>query len=439
MLIDVQDKSGTYNFSKLDNILDFLVANGLKPHIELGTKPRRLYRNVQSAIVEEQVSEPFHGAGEWTGFVRVLMKHLLRRYRRVELNTWRMELWFSEARLGDEAAMRRYFELFNATHTIVKQFADRMEVGGCGMRPDYIDVENYGRHFLAEWKKQPCQPDFISFTYYAYERGEVRDDRYSKRLTDNDGLSHEIKGVREALEQTGFDTERIYVTEWNLTISDRNAMNDSCFKGAYILKNMIDNYGEADLFSYFTGSDLISEHYDSSGLLNGGTGLLSKDGVMKPAAYAFKFLGWLFPYYLGKGKHYLLTTDGHDAYGIVCHNQKALNYNYYLSREDDIQKEHLWRYFENQDTLRLTLRVTGVSGGRYQVKTRQINEQTGDTLGVWREMGYETELTRNDIAYLQRASGPKLTIQTIEANGNELALPMELLPNEIRFIRIRKL
>ena len=32
------------------------------------------------------------------------------------------------------------------------------------------------------------------------------------------------------------ETYPVYVTEWNLTISDRNYINDTCFKGAYVVK-----------------------------------------------------------------------------------------------------------------------------------------------------------------------------------------------------------
>ena len=75
----------------------------------------------------------------------------------------------------------------------------------------------------------------------------------------------------------------------NLTISDRNLINDSCFKGAYILKNYIDLIDRVEGMSYFVGSDRVSEYYDTEELLFGGTGLLTKDGIQKPAMFAFHF------------------------------------------------------------------------------------------------------------------------------------------------------
>ena len=54
-------------------------------------------------------------------------------------------------------------------------------------------------------------------------------------------------------------------------------------------------------------------------------------------------------------------------------------------------------------------------------------------------MGYETELSRNDIAYLCRICGPRMTIQNVEVTEGKLQIQMDLEPNEIRFVWIRKL
>lgn len=83
----------------------------------------------------------------------------------------------------------------------------------------------------------------------------------------------------------------------------------------------------------FQGSDRTSEYYDSHDMLYGGTGIITKDGILKPAGFAFDFLNRLLPYYIGKEENCILTTDGHGSYGILCHNAKKLNYNYYLSAE----------------------------------------------------------------------------------------------------------
>jgi len=429
----------SYNFSKLDAILDFLVEHGLKPHIELGQKPKRLFRTLQNAFYSEALDAAFPDPQHWACFLRQLMGHLQRRYHRSELDSWRIELWFSEALWEDPAAEAQYFRLFDITYDTIRQYSDHMEVGGCGLRMFYLDASDRISTFLHHWSNQFCRPDFISQLHFDYEEGIIRSEQYTRRSTDPGQLRQELHSIRQALQDCGMTDTKLYVTEWNLTLSDRNYINDSSFKGAYILRNMLEHYDLADALAYNTGSDRSSEHFDSTGFLHGGAGLLTKDGIVKPAGFAYIFLRWLYPHHISHSEQYLLTTDQHEAYSFVCHNQKELNHQYYLTEEDSIRREHIRSYFKDTDPLQFSLTLTGLTNGPYQIKSYQVNEQSGDTLAAWSDMGYETELSRNDITYLRRICGPRMTIQTVEVAGGKLQIQMDLEPNEIRFVRIRKL
>lgn len=436
MLIDLDILDGSYNFTRLDSILDFLLQYGLKPHIELGMKPVRFMRNVQT-LFQEEGDTGYAEPEKWERVLHALMRHLVHRYGRSELDSWRMEVWFHESRWEQENAVNEYYELFGRTSRIVKHYSDQMEVGGCGLRLDFR--ESWRAAFLEGWGAQDVKPDFLSICYFSYERGEIEKDRYAKRSTDNECMKHRILYEKGLIEQTGLRDVKLYITEWNLTASARSFINDTCFKGAYVIKNILDIYGEVADMAFFLGSDRISEYYDSNRLLHGGTGVMSKDGILKPTGFAFEFLKRLYPYYIGRGENYLISTDQHDSYGIICHNQRKLGYNYYFTKEDEIEKEHLWKYFEDRNGLELCLTLTDVTDGVYQVKTYRINEQNGSALNIWQEMDYEKELSRNDIKYFRRVCEPKLTIQKCESREGVLSLQVQMQPNEIAFVRIRLL
>ena len=437
MLLNVYGREECHNFSRLDSILDFLLQNGLKPHIELGMKPKRVMSSVQNVIVQGAGQDGIPSLERWRDTLHRLMKHLLHRYGSSEVKAWRMELWFVEELMNQGGNLQQYFELFDATAEIIHQYSRELLVGGCGFRVDMW--EQGGIEMMSLWRKRPIQPDFLSFLYYGYERGEVAQDMYSKRITDNEGVLHWVQDMKNALEEIGYGGMPVYCTEWNLTISDRNYINDTCFKGAYIVKNYIDAYGKIDNMAYFLGSDRISEYYDSSDMLFGGMGILSRDGVMKPAAFAFDFLNRQFPYFVGKGENYMITTDAMGVYGIVCHNQKKLNYNYYLSREDQVDRGNIWKYFEDRTVLEQEILLTNVEPGVYQMKTYRINEKNGSVLELWADMDFEKEITRNDIRYFRKICEPKLTIHKQEAQNGALKIKIRMEPNEIAFIRIRRM
>jgi len=187
---------------------------------------------------------------------------------------------------------------------------------------------------VIEWKEQSIQPDFLSFYLFPYVLIKEKGDKYSKRSTDKNYVENQTKIIKETLKEIKWDVKELYVTEWNNTISNRNYTNDSCYKGSYIMKNIIDNIGEADILGYWIGSDLFSQFYDSHVLLNGGAGLISKNGIKKPACYAIEFMNRMGSSIIDKGENYIITANNHNGYYIACHNYKHFNYYYYLKPED---------------------------------------------------------------------------------------------------------
>ena len=49
---------------------------------------------------------------------------------------------------------------------------------------------------------------------------------------DEDYVADQVKKIKEILTKEKFIHKEIYITEWNGTLSDRNYVNDSCYKGA---------------------------------------------------------------------------------------------------------------------------------------------------------------------------------------------------------------
>jgi beta-xylosidase/AraC-like DNA-binding protein len=438
LYVDVTDQSGNYNFSKLDALFDFLLELGIRPHVELGNKPHRLQKNIQETLAYESPEQLYPTLEQWNRLMNSFMRHLISRYGRDEIDVWRMELWFPEDRWDMEDSVSEYIEFFESTYKIIRRYSSALSFGGSGIRMSFkgnMPVD----HFLAQWALREIKPDFISALFYSYEMDEVGSETYVKRNPDNDACRNMAIRLQEMLRTANMEIPHTIVTEWNLSVSDRNAINDSTYKGAYIIKNILDMYGEAEEVAYFHISDLTAEHYDTSSLLFGGNGLITKDNIFKPSGFAFDFLNRLYPYYVGKGENYLITTNRTDAYGIICHNQKKLNYNYYYAKEDEISREHIWRYFSDQQPLDLNLSLCDVEDGLYKVKIYRVNRTSGVVLALWEEMNFETDLSRDDIKYFRKACEPNLSIFRTETAGGKLKLHLNLMANEIMFVHIRRI
>ncbi|MGI5932281.1 MAG: GH39 family glycosyl hydrolase [Eubacterium sp.] len=444
MLFDVNQPDENYNFSRLDTVLDFLVTTGLKPFIELWPKPRRVQRNVKAPLVFEPVQLP-ENQETWGAVLEAFMRHILQRYKHEEVAGWRFELWMDDLMMVDRKEVDVHLQAFRQTYRIIKSYSPESEVGGFGLH-GYIQaadakssfVQKFYRRHLEYAARDQVVPDFISVYCYMYDTVLTENGFMSRRATDPRFLIHAMDNVKRDLKAAGLDGCKLYITEWNLTVSDRNYINDTCYKGAFILKNYLYAYAQVDEMAYFIGSDRVAEYYDTDRLLFGGSGLIARDGILKPAAYAFEFLNRQYRYYIAQGEHYMVTTDGRGNYGVLCHNCKELNYNYYYIEEDEIEKEHIRKYFEDTDPLLLQITLTGIEDGSYQLKANRVNEENGSILGLWSQMDFEQELTRNDIKYFRRVCEPNLTISNVESTHGEALLELTLEPNEIAFVRLLK-
>ncbi len=424
-----------YNFSQIDSVLDFVLELGMKPHIELGIKPRMIHYKPGEADVRSQITMSDYSIQEWERLMKAFMRHLSHHYGQDILDDWRMELWFDESWRQEESSEEKYLRFFQAAYTAVKSCNEKIQLGGYGIRMD----AGFDRRlaFLKKWNRSECRPDFLSVMFYAYERREDGIDRYAKRNTDDKALLHSLVKEKALIADSGMWDLPLIVSEWNLTPSVRNFINDTTFKAAYIIKNTIDMYGKVDIAAYCAGSDRQHSSFDTPDILFGGTGLLTRDAVMKPAAFAYDFLKRLYPYYIGREENYLITTDRHDNYSIVCHNQQVLNYNYYLTAENEMERDAMWKYYEGRTKLLLNIKLEGVTEGTYRVKEYRINENSGSVLKTWADLDYESELSRNDLKYFRRVCEPNMTIRTVASSDGDLVIEDELQPNEITLLHIR--
>lgn len=440
MLMGKDETIGLYHFNMLDNILDFLVKNGLKPFFDMEEKAKRVNKTDHDFLLYEEKDKTVDSIQAWEEFIRQLIVHLVRRYGVKEVNTWKMEIIFDGYCLKGIPPIESFFQIFKCTYSIIKKHAPHMEIGGCGFFPDYLRrLEEKGINFWEEWIRRAPLPDFISFMVFAYEADPEGKERFGKKSEDPDYLKHSIHKMRTNLARHGLSGQKIYITEWNLTVSDRNKLNDHCFHGAYIMKNIIAVLGEADLLCYFIGTDLYTEYYDTLWLMHGGQGLLTRDGITKPSGFAFRFLKAIKPYWIDKTDHCLLTTDRGNQYSLVCHNMKNLNYLYYLQSEEDLDQEKLWKNFEDWNPLTLKLCIKDVENGTYQMTIQRINENSGSIQDIWGDLEYMQDLSDREIEYLHRATIPRMILRKFCVEDQCIQIELRMRPNEIAYISLEKM
>ena len=112
-----------YNFSYVDQIYDGLLANGVRPFVELSFMPNKLAASsmLHPFWYRPDISPPKDWT-HWDGLITAFVEHLIGRYGAAEVEKWYFEVW-NEPNLdfwGGEPKQSTYWDLYDHTALAIK-------------------------------------------------------------------------------------------------------------------------------------------------------------------------------------------------------------------------------------------------------------------------------------------------------------------------------
>lgn len=431
MRIQERPDEEKYNFHRLDMVIDFLLDTGMKPFFNLGSRPKRIFQTVFRAVDIIEESEMVRSLEEYGALLRQFLRHIIDRYSAEEVQTWKFEIWNNENQVWKNGKIS-FFKYFSYLYGIIKSELPEIQTGGFG-----LPIDQY-QDMLCRWKKESCQLDFLTFYCFPYRRYMENDKIVTRYCTQDQFLLQSVRELKSFLKKEGYRELPVYFTEWNSTISSRSYANDSCWKGAYIIKNVTEILGMVDGIGYWILSDFYADSADCRGILNGGPGLLTREGYAKPACYAFNFLGRLGREQILRGKNYLISRSGKNRYEMICHNYIKFDYQYYLKEEYEIPPEQLRGYYGSEEKAVLCFQLQGIDNGNYTLRMHRVNEHSGSILDEWICLDCEEELSRDEVRYIKQKSGPSLYKKKYAVSQNMLEFDVQMDPQEVCMIQIEK-
>jgi len=429
----IENKENEYNFYKIDKILDFIIDAGMKPFIDLMPKAKKISRNPQEDVSLETEFIKYRTLEEWKRLIHKFIVHCINKYGREEVEKWYFEISRNEnisANIFGENENVIYFKIFEVIYNKIKEMLPNSKIGG----PGGNFTKSSALEFFRDWKEFKAKPDFISIFIYPYTMLIKSGAKGAQSSSEKNYLLNKLKSLEKNIKDFGYSADEIIISEWNSTVSNRNYTNDSCSKAAYIIKNVIDSIGKVDKLGYWMASDISGEYLDTDLLLQGGTGLISKNGMKKPSFYAFYFLEKLSENMVQKGDNYIMTKNSNNSFTIICHNYKHFNNSYLLNTEENISLDELENIYENENELNVSFSISNISSGRYRVKSFILNEEHGSVLNQWIKLNADNHLRPDEISYLKGMSIPKLEIDYVDTYGDALNYSLKLLPHEVRLI-----
>ncbi len=446
-----EDGSPWFNFAYADLLFDFILEIGLIPYVELGYMPSKLARTHHAVFDNPAICISMYNDEEkWQALVQACISHWIDKYSLNNVRKWRFTIFsmnytklsFTDAMLTHE----NYCEIFETTYRTLKMIDPTLQLGGGGCFPNIaLDPDGLSR-FLINMKQRGCPPDFITLQCYPHENITQDTDFFyftSKQISMPSVLSkdaqftlHFLQKFHHIQQEIGYGRCPIVVEEWNSTLWQRDLSNDTCYKAAWLIKNALQTYHQAEYLGYWLLTDFIDEWLVPGGVFHGGYGLFTINGIPKAGYQALRMLSRIGERKVGKGKGWFVsrTDDTIQVYLYhYCHYDALYRFRY----QKLIDPYDAYKVFERNDRLKINLELRGLSPGVYRQESWTINRSNGSTFDRWLEMGAPSVMTPEDLKYLNNIAQPLCKIRDIDTAG-VLHLNAELDPHEVHLIVLKK-
>lgn len=431
-----------FSFVLVEQVLDFILSIGMKPLIQFSFMPSAIAEDPQRNVFSAPfVVSPPARQEEWDQLIARFMGHIRLRYGRDEVRTWMFSVWnepeTSEALFGF-ADRQRYFMLYEHTYRVVKEADPALRFGTPSFLParegDYEWIHDY----LIFCRENDCCPEFIDLHYYSDDfftenSGQANFVTLANANGDPDHFGKFVDRALDFARSEGMEDLPLYISEWNLTVSHRNLINDTCFKAAYVAKNFLENYDRTDAIGYWSLTDMLTELQPDPCVFHGGMGLYTQTGIKKPAYFAMEMMAKLGDELLTRGDGYFVTRKG-DGVAILFYNYEHFNplfldegFGMTLTERDGV--------FPLREGLELTLKVTGLEEGIYRVRETVLNCSSGSSFDGWVAMGAPA-LGPEENRWLKGATHPDLRIRQMPAPHGRLTISAVLEPHEVRLVEV---
>ena len=375
------DGEPIHDFTIVDRIYDTVLAIGLKPVVEIGFMPRDLASDPNRTVFAYgAIISPPKDYNRWGDLVRALTQHLVDRYGREEVVGWDFEVW-NEANLEVfwSGTKDEWLHLYDVTTVAVKSVDERIPVGGpSSAAAGWVD------DFLAHCRESGSPVDFVSTHTYGSPPLDVR-----------------ASAVRH-----GFPDARVLWTEWGVTPTHFNPINDSVFSGIFLIRGMRSAAGRIDALSYWVASDHFEELGRPPRLLHGGFGLQTVGNLPKPRFHAMHLLSQLAVQATGDGAGSLVEAwASRDEDGRIA----ILLWNLTLDQTKAVGEPALTR--------RVALTLAGLDGD-WSVRQTLLNAGSGDITGAVTALGIK-DWPSDDAQWGELAQATRLhtTDTAVSADG----------------------
>ena len=430
--VRIEDGKTVYNWTKIDQLYDDLLARHIRPFVELGFTPKALATSNNSIFYWNGNTSHPKSEG-WRDLIDAFIRHIESRYGKDEVRAWFFEVW-NEPNLsgfwegGDQKA---YFDLYDLTAKTIKSIDPELRVGG----PSTAGAA-WVPEFLAHVKQSGAAVDFVTTHTYGVQGGFLDEEGKSDTKLDPspNAIIGDVQRVRAQISASPYPGLPLYFSEWSTSYTPRDSVHDSYISAPYILAKLRASQGLVQGMSYWTYTDLFEEPGPPSAPFQGGFGLLNPQGIRKPAFFAYKYLHAL------QGES-LATSDPQAMLSTKNGDFTAVIWDFEQPDQNVSNRPFYTKLVPNRAAAPVELQVNHlVPNQAYRLEVNRTGYHANDAYSAYIEMGSPKDLTTKQVAHLSDLTRdlPETdkVVQSSAEGTIEYSIPMN--SNDILLVRVTR-
>ena len=284
-----EDEHGSpvYNYSYVDQIYDGLLANGIRPFVELSFMPEKLASTPsRQAFWYKPFNSPPKDWDRWGDLIQHFAQHLVDRYGIDEVSQWYFEVW-NEPNIdfwAGDPKESTYYHLYDVSARALKAVSPRLRVGGpATAQAAWVD------RFIRHCVEGNVPVDFVSTHVYANDTAK---DVFgtNEQIPRDQMVYRAVKKVHDQVKASAKPDLPLIFSEYNASYANEVEVTDSAFMGPWLANTIRQCDGLTDIMAYWAFSDVFEEQGVVKRPFYGGYGLMAAGGIPKAAYNDFKLL-----------------------------------------------------------------------------------------------------------------------------------------------------
>lgn len=367
----------------IDEVIDFILSTGAKPLLEFGHMPLLLAKTDPGRTMRPALSSSPRDLAEWRMLIKNLMEHL--------------------------------------------------------------------KAFIETMKEKECVPEIFAFrsfgtVIYGEEEEKMNLIQNNESINmivsrDPDFLRNRGEKVKGLLQKAGLGALPVLVDECSSNIWQRDLCNDTCYKAAWLFKNLLENEEALQGIAYFSVNDRLDEVFPARETYHGGFGLFTMNGIPKAVCTALRLLGRMGSRLVKRGDGYFISTEPEKNQSqIYLYNYVHYDMLYRYRHAVNISRTDRYRVFNMGEIRTFSVKLTGLEPGKYCLRLYKVTKEHGSSYDAWVRMGAPERMNRMERAMLCHSADPEYRVweQETDPEGS-LTVQERLEPHETALIEVEQI